>query len=234
MTTAHRPTWVAATAGPGSKGNYAAGGAPSLQRSAKDATAHTKLKFRQSGQDSEQELRRRNLKATLEQWEAEARQKKDGGGSGSSGAGARADDADGPQLLLTQEGEIDAAAVITEYKDKDDSDSGDSDLDSDGEDSEDDEAALRRELAIIKAERDEAKKKEAAIEAERAANAAREAAMTGNALLNPKASAQMKRQWNDDVVFKSQARGQSEPKKRFINDTIRNDFHRRFLSKYIK
>ena len=38
----------------------------------------------------------------------------------------------------------------------------------------------------------------------------------------------------DDVVFKGQARTEPETKKRFVNDTIRNDFHRRFLTKYIK
>jgi protein CWC15 len=40
--------------------------------------------------------------------------------------------------------------------------------------------------------------------------------------------------WDDDVVFKNQARGEPKPAKRFINDTIRNDFHRKFLNKYMK
>lgn len=40
--------------------------------------------------------------------------------------------------------------------------------------------------------------------------------------------------WDDDVVFKNQARGELKPAKRFINDTIRNDFHRKFLNKYMK
>jgi protein CWC15 len=35
-------------------------------------------------------------------------------------------------------------------------------------------------------------------------------------------------------VFKNQTRGEPERKKRFVNDTIRSDFHRRFLNKYIK
>jgi protein CWC15 len=47
-------------------------------------------------------------------------------------------------------------------------------------------------------------------------------------------SAQIKRKWNDDVVFKNQSRGEVEKKKRFVNDTIRNDFHRSFLKKYMK
>lgn len=40
--------------------------------------------------------------------------------------------------------------------------------------------------------------------------------------------------WDDDVVFKNQARGEMKAAKRFINDTIRNDFHRKFLHKYMK
>jgi protein CWC15 len=35
-------------------------------------------------------------------------------------------------------------------------------------------------------------------------------------------------------VFRNQARNVPEQKKRFINDTIRNDFHKKFLNKYIK
>ncbi|TYH87235.1 hypothetical protein ES332_D01G102500v1 [Gossypium tomentosum] len=42
------------------------------------------------------------------------------------------------------------------------------------------------------------------------------------------------RQWDDDVVFKNQVRVETKPQKCFINDTIRNDFHRKFLLKYIK
>ena len=66
--------------------------------------------------------------------------------------------------------------------------------------------------------------------------------LQGNPLLDPTrlgasaaagGSFAVKRRWDDDVVFKNQSR---EPKKErtFINDTVRNDFHRRFLSKYIK
>lgn len=40
--------------------------------------------------------------------------------------------------------------------------------------------------------------------------------------------------WDDDVVFKNQARGETKKAKRFINDTIRSDFHRKFLHKYMK
>lgn len=45
---------------------------------------------------------------------------------------------------------------------------------------------------------------------------------------------QVKRRWDDDVVFRNQTRGEPKVQKRFINDTIRNDFHRRFLHRYIR
>jgi protein CWC15 len=45
----------------------------------------------------------------------------------------------------------------------------------------------------------------------------------------------MKRRWNDDVVFRNQAKGEPDQnKKRFINDTVRNDFHKRFLNKFVR
>ena len=89
----------------------------------------------------------------------------------------------------------------------------------------------------IKREREEARLK---VETERLddeAAAAADAATTGNPLLLG-TSAQVKRKWNDDVVFRNQARdggAAAQPtKKRFVNDTVRNDFHKRFLGKYIR
>ena len=40
--------------------------------------------------------------------------------------------------------------------------------------------------------------------------------------------------WDDDVVFKNQAREPKKEARRFINDTVRNDFHRKFLQRYVK
>ena len=46
----------------------------------------------------------------------------------------------------------------------------------------------------------------------------------------------VKRRWDDDVVFKNQARGTEEKgkEKRFVNDLLRSDFHRRFMDKYVR
>ena len=42
--------------------------------------------------------------------------------------------------------------------------------------------------------------------------------------------------WDDDVVFKNCAKGVDEARKekRFINDTLRSEFHKKFMEKYVK
>jgi protein CWC15 len=120
--------------------------------------------------------------------------------------------------------------------DLDASDSDDDD-DDNSDDDDDDEAALQAELTKIRAEREAAKDK---VEQEAAAeeNAKNEqAALLGNPLLkggdDGTNTMGKRRRWNDDVVFRNQAKGEPVPKKRFINDTVRNDFHKRFLHKFI-
>ncbi len=94
---------------------------------------------------------------------------------------------------------------------------------------------MQRELERIKAERQAAAAKRE--EEERLMNEKndREAALKGNPLMNLSNDnvGGIKRRWNDDVVFRNQALSEPELKKRFVNDTIRNDFHRSFLKKYI-
>jgi protein CWC15 len=45
----------------------------------------------------------------------------------------------------------------------------------------------------------------------------------------------VKRRWDDDVIFKNQARGTTETPKEatFVNDLGRSAFHRRFMKKFI-
>lgn len=136
-------------------------------------------------------------------------------------------------LLLANE-EVDTERLAKKYDDR--SDESDSDLDSDDDDDDDDdheEELLQRELEKIKKEREEARLKKEAEESEASLREKSTAAMASNPLLSA-SSQQVKRKWNDDVVFKNQARSEPEVQKRFINDTIRNDFHRRFLSKYMR
>ena len=97
------------------------------------------------------------------------------------------------------------------------------------EDDEDETTELMKELEKIKREREEAKLAEAA--------KAEQEMLRSNPLINlsEESGFNVKRRWDDDVVFKNQAKGiDGKPKKRFINDTTRSDFHRKFIDKYIK
>lgn len=94
-----------------------------------------------------------------------------------------------------------------------------------------------RELERIKQEREDEQKR---VRAERDAAELEEKAqsiLTGNPLMNPggRDDYTVKKKWYEDTVFRNQTRTAPKAKKpRFINDTIRNDFHRKFLGKYIK
>jgi protein CWC15 len=61
--------------------------------------------------------------------------------------------------------------------------------------------------------------------------------LLANPLLQPQGPSNfaVKRRWDDDVVFKNCAKGTDDKKPpNFINDSIRSDFHRKFMSKYCK
>ncbi|PTB41432.1 complexed with cef1p [Trichoderma asperellum] len=243
MTTAHRPTFDPA------RGKEALRGPAYHQRL---LPAHTQLKYRKAGQggDADDEPTR-DLAAELLAAEAAHFKKKNGG------VLAPEDDADedmettsvrgekrplqGQSSNGDEEGEEDLEAkrrrVLEESRDIDADDSSEVEEDSDEEeDSDDDEdAELQRELERVRREREEKKKKEEE-ERSREEQEARERDIAlGNPLLN-KQDFTMKRRWDDDVVFKNQARGTEDKnkKKEFVNDMLRSDFHRRFMSKYVR
>ncbi|KAG8810627.1 hypothetical protein FRB91_001239 [Serendipita sp. 411] len=128
-------------------------------------------------------------------------------------------------------------------------DEDDSDEDEEEEEDEDESAELLRELEKIRRERAEEQARK-----EREANAAnaavREAEIAAaNPLLNLQAalgsgdtstpaaggSFAVKKRWDDDLVFKNQANGQSDkPNGQFVNDLLRTEFHRKFMHKFIK
>ncbi len=125
-----------------------------------------------------------------------------------------------------------------------DLDTDSTDDDSFDDDDEDEEAALQAELAKIRAEREAAKMKEESEKQKEEETRMEEAALLGNPLLNnnnninsndPATHLKKKSRWNEDVVFRNQAKNVPIKKeKRFINDTVRNDFHRRFLDKFVR
>ncbi|KAJ3117502.1 hypothetical protein HK100_000810 [Physocladia obscura] len=231
MTTAARPTWLPAVGGGSLRDT---GGAPIMQKSAKDLNAHTKVKLRQSGQNAPGErLDRTALKLRLLEAERAAK----------GGAASSANLFDNQiQLEAKRQELIDANLDVDDDVDDEENDNvSDENSDGDDDDDDDDTAELMRELEKIKRERVEEKER---IEREKQdeEEKQREAAMlSGNPLLNNSSSSStaiavagsfaVKRRWDDDVIFKNQARGVDNPKKRFINDLLRSDFHRKFMSK---
>lgn len=227
MTTAARPTFEPARGGTGKgEGDLSA---LSKQYSSRDLPAQTKLKYRQEGQGSASELRNRNFRKDLEERERVSRDKHDRSGreassatSGSSGSSKR------PRLDQLPAANLDADDPLDdEDEDDDDADSGD------------DEAELMAELQKIKKERAaEIARKEAEKKAEEE-RIRMENIIKGNPLMqampDKQADFKVKRRWDDDVVFKNCARGEVDKKeRRFINDTLRSDFHKKFMEKYIK
>lgn len=131
--------------------------------------------------------------------------------------------------------------------DRDDSDSepksGKDDDGSDSEDSSDDDdeelAEIQRQLERIKREKAEEKARKEKEEQE-AVERERESRMAAG---NPLMMGQDEdggdgrvavKKWYEETIFKNQAQGEQRYKKRVINDTVRNDFHKRFLAKYVQ
>jgi protein CWC15 len=236
MTSAARPTWSAAL-GNGSGLRDGSSAAPTLQTCAKDQPGHLKLKLRQFGQDAPEEVKERR------------------GGSravpvvglitGDSDVEIESDSEQEDTYSHQHSKRNDATkdSVPSASDPEDEKDYGGDAYSEEEEDDDDEEEELMRELEKIKRERELEK-----LERERkVAEKDPHAVLAGNPLLatdKSYASAYstastgtfgVKRRWDDDVVFKNQAKNVNErPEKRFINDTTRSDFHRRFLDKYIK
>ncbi|KIW80246.1 pre-mRNA-splicing factor cwc15 [Fonsecaea pedrosoi CBS 271.37] len=125
--------------------------------------------------------------------------------------------------------------ILEETRDIDaDSDGDDTESSDEESDEEDETAELMRELEKIKKERAEQKAREEAAQAQEAEDQRERDIALGNPLLNPRAF-NVKRRWDDDVVFKNQARGtEQKGNKEFVNDLLRSDFHKKFMSKYVR
>jgi len=159
--------------------------------------------------------------------------------------------AEGAPLTLqdvdfSQFDDADADVAHSSGDDDDDNSGSDSGSESDSDDdSEDEEAELMRELERLKAER-AAEKAAAAAEARAQAEAATldnaDALLAANPLIAAELgltapardSSLLKRRWDDDVVFRNQARDTKDVQKRVVNDVVRSDFHRSFLKKYMR
>lgn len=256
MTTAHRPTFDPA------RGKEAQRGEAYHQRL---QPAYKTLKFRQATQGTPNEQARRDLRAELLKKEKKYAAEKEGRPyaddadeeatpSQQLAIEAAKDDTndhkrkyeddiaavDQPSGQVEGEDyEAKKRRVLEATRDIDAdsaSSSSDEDSDADDDDEDDEQAELMRELAKIKAERAEAAAKEAAEKAKKEEEQREKDIALGNPLLNAPQDYGIKRRWDDDVVFKNQARGTEDKgkEKRFVNDLLRSDFHRRFMDKYVR
>jgi len=243
MTTAHKPTFHPAI-GTANQGGYRYF-VRRAQFSSRDLPGQLDLKQRKKGQNTTEEIAARDLKAELEAKEAAhfAQVELDRQRQGLLPEPDRDATGDKDKATLAIAFKADQAA-LDEFDDSDDSSSGsDNDSDDDSDlDSEDEEKALMAELAAIKREKEEQRRKEELQREQERAAREEQAIKDGNPLIAKGDSADaapktgsfaLKRSWCEDTVFKNQA---PEPKrqKRFINDTIRSDFHRKFMARYIK
>ncbi|KAJ2159244.1 complexed with cef1p [Coemansia sp. RSA 552] len=191
--------------------------------SAKDLPSHTRLKTRKPGQGAESEYSigelRRELKEAERRHFESAEKGQSGGGGGPSPESEKA-----RYIEMAQRLDAESSASEDESGDGDSSEESDDD----GSDSEDETAMLMRELEKIKRERAEDKARQD--DEEQLMNGP--ATMSSNPLL-AKPDFSVKRRWDDDVVFRNQAQDDGKPKKRFINDMLRSDFHRKFMRKYV-
>jgi len=238
MTTAHRATFHAAIGGKEQGGGRYISGVSRTH--VHDQKSQMSIKLRAPASKGGDAVPA-DFRAALEAKEAEHLK-----AIGRTAQGSRAPALLPPPPPVDDDDDDEDQALIIDPEDADDKQrapagkaAAESDEDSD-EDDDDDELELMRELERIKKERAaEAAKKEREA-ADEAAAEADSSILQSNPLLDPTArgggasSFAVKRRWDDDVVFKNQGREPKKEGRRFINDTVRNDFHKRFLNKYVK
>mmetsp|Transcript_39923 Transcript_39923/g.87140 ORF Transcript_39923/g.87140 Transcript_39923/m.87140 type:complete len:237 (+) Transcript_39923:65-775(+) len=229
MTTAHRPTWNSAVAsGSNPSGNLIV--AQSTKVANRDAAGMTKIKYREVSQGApEERLSRKEFREELEKKEKRARDERDGRVSDGKAEGMKFDSlTDG-----MRRGEVRHAVEDNPFpEDADDDVASGSEARSDGDDDdEEDTEELMRELAKIKKEREMEEQKLKDEQNKVDERSRRDEIMKGNPLTAGDYS--LKRRWDDDTVFKNQARTAPKLKQRYINDAVRSDFHKKFLNKYI-
>ncbi|KAI0988907.1 hypothetical protein GJ496_000634 [Pomphorhynchus laevis] len=192
----------------------------SRQYSSQDMPSHTKLKYREKGQNSVADIVERDLRVELEDRERK-----------SSHTAKKRKLVPEPQLMALAK--LDADDPIEDSSESSD-DSGESDEET---------TELYAELNRIKRERAQEELLEMAKNKEEEELIRRENILRGNPLFNirdpslPQIENEftVKRRWNDDVVFKNCAKSVNDNKPvTFINDSLRSSFHRRFMDKYIK
>ncbi|EPQ62817.1 Cwf15-Cwc15 cell cycle control protein [Blumeria graminis f. sp. tritici 96224] len=192
-------------------------------------------RYAQPGQGGDADLKTRDLRHELLQAEA-AHISKIHGQTLPPSEGHKTGDS---KLLLEQrstgedgESETKRRRILEETRQIDAESSSDDVADDSSDDNSDDDetAELQRELEKIKRERAARREQEEQEKAAKDQEKRERDIALGNPLLNTKSDFNVKRRWDDDVIFKNQARGtENKGKKEFVNDLLRSDFHKRFM-----
>lgn len=235
MTTAHRPTFFNALGHDLQGGNMMV---PTQVRRDRDENQELKMKIRGTkNQHLKQFKSRADYMAEVEKKEAEetkekkAKKGQDPQAAASSGYDSAKAFAKLPDVPEENPFPEDDDAVFDNDEAANKNDAGSDSESSDDDDSEDHEA-LMRELEKIKKEKEAEREKEEA-EDKKVRDAEKKEQIGGaNPLLNQEQS--LKRRWDEDTVFKDQLRTKPKEPRRFINDSVRSGFHRKFLQKYLK
>ncbi|XP_060242149.1 spliceosome-associated protein CWC15 homolog [Meriones unguiculatus] len=229
MTTAARPTFEPARGGRGKgEGDLSQ---LSKQYSSRDLPSHTKIKYRQTTQDAPEEVRNHDFRRDLEERER---------------AAARGKNWDHPTREHATSSSVSKKPCLDQIPaanlNANDPLMDEEDEHFEEESDDNDAAALLAELEKIKKERAE---EQARKEQEQKAEEERirmENILSGNPLLNltgpsqPQANFKVKRRWYNDAVFKNCAKGVGDQKKdkRSVNNTLRSEFCKKFMEKYVK
>ena len=104
---------------------------------------------------------------------------------------------------------------------------------SDSEESDFSEEGILKELEKIKAERAEAEKTKREAQEKQLREQQKQEMLKGNPLLDIAPGFELKRKWTEETIFRNQSRTEPSSEPRFVNDTLRSDFHRKFLNRTI-
>ena len=216
MTTAHRPTWNPVAGGKDQGGNRVL--VPSRQYSSKDLPGHTTLKFRKNGQGEREEVRNIDYRQELLKKELEYKLMK------KSELTGKIEEEEDEDSEIDDE-EIDESEEKGEKGEDEDEDSSDS--------SDFSEEELKREIENIKKERAETERATREQEEQEERSKQKEEILKGNPLLDIAPGFSLKRKWTEETIFRNQSRDEPKEILSFVNDTVRSDFHRKVLRKYI-
>lgn len=192
--------------------------------------------YREQGQGTSDELRQRDFRKELEDRETKSSTSQ----SSSKQISAVVRRAIEANTQPAKKPKLDMITAVN--LDQDDPVDNDSDSD-DGSDSDDDTAALLEELNKIKRERAQEESKKEIEQKQEDERIRLENILSGNPLLNYSSGSKagggggdlkVKRRWDDDVVFKNCARNEADKRGLFVNDSLRSEFHKKFMEKYIK